>query len=80
MTGIGSYFYIVWALYLRHVLQGQQDEYVLSWPSVFNFPEVVPLEVAEKKKGLKTPVNGHANGHTNGYTKGHMRNEDRKSV
>lgn len=67
MTGIGSYFYIVWALYLRHCLQEQQDEYVLNWPSVFIFPEVIPRQ----ESGYGKP-----NGQTNGYA----RSEERKSV
>ncbi len=72
MTGIGSYFYIVWALYLRHCLYEQQDEYVLNWPSVFSFPEVVPLAVAQRNEAYRISMNGKTNGHA--------RSEDRKSV
>jgi len=90
MTGIGSYFYIVWAIWLRHCLNERQDEYMLHWTSVWRLPEVVPIST------VKSPVNGytngytnghangHANGHsngkTNGFIKGHAKLADRKSV
>lgn len=35
MTGVGAYFYIVWCIWLRHCLNGRQDEYELVWPSLF---------------------------------------------
>lgn len=41
MTGIGAYFYIVWGIWLRHCLNGRQDEYTLRWPRAFSLPEVV---------------------------------------
>lgn len=34
MTGIGAYFYIVWGIWLRHCLNGRQDEFQLVWPSM----------------------------------------------
>ena len=77
MTGIGSYFYLVWAIWLRHCLNERQDEYVLSWPSkFFSLPEVVPRSNAAKANGNSKTRNGHTNGHTNG----HAKLEDRKSV
>ena len=63
MTGIGSYFYIVWAIWLRLCLQGKQDEYMLNWPFLFfSLPEVVPIASVEKKtkKGVS---NGHVKKH-----------------
>jgi len=78
MTGIGSYFYIVWAIWLRHCLNERQDEYVLKWPSLFSLPEVIPLQEAEKSNAYKKS-RGYANGneHTNGCAK---KSEDRKSI
>jgi hypothetical protein len=37
---VGAYFYIVWGIWLRHCLNGRQDEYKLVWPSIFTLPEV----------------------------------------
>ncbi|KAL1306820.1 hypothetical protein AAFC00_005477 [Neodothiora populina] len=42
MTGTGAYFYIVWGVWLRHCLNGKQDEFELSWPSMFtSLPSVI---------------------------------------
>ncbi|KAK5737529.1 alkaline ceramidase ydc1 [Elasticomyces elasticus] len=42
MTGTGAYFYIVWGIWLRHCLNGRQDEYELVWPSLFtSIPSIV---------------------------------------
>jgi dihydroceramidase len=41
MTGLGAYCYIVWGIWLRHCLNGRQDEYQLVWPRLFSLPEVV---------------------------------------
>ena len=41
MTGTGAYFYITWGIWLRHCLNGRQDEYDLAWPSLWSLPEVV---------------------------------------
>jgi dihydroceramidase len=71
MTGIGSYFYIVWAIWLRHCLTERKDEYILKWPSVFSFPEVVSVADADKSARWRKSVNG-----SNGYVRG----EERKSV
>ncbi|PQE25566.1 alkaline ceramidase protein [Rutstroemia sp. NJR-2017a BBW] len=43
MTGIGSYFYLVWGIWLRHCLNERQDTYFLNWPSWVSLPEVVPI-------------------------------------
>ncbi|RDL42022.1 Alkaline ceramidase [Venustampulla echinocandica] len=73
MTGVGSYFYIVWAIWLRHCLNGRQDEFILNWPSIFfSLPEVVLLPGAQSRpNGAK---------HTNGITNGHAFPTERKSV
>lgn len=34
MTGVGAYFYIVWGVWLRHCLNGRQDEFEMVWPSI----------------------------------------------
>jgi hypothetical protein len=36
MTGLGAYCYIVWGIWLRHCLNGRQDEYQLVWPHLFS--------------------------------------------
>ena len=67
MTGTGAYFYIVWGLWLRHCLNGRQDEFMLRWPRWMSLPAI------ERRK---TPagdgassVNGHANGRANAWVK-----------
>ena len=40
MTGTGAYFYITWGIWLRHCLNGRQDEFELVWPNVFTLPAV----------------------------------------
>jgi len=52
MTGTGAYFYIVWAIWLRHVLNGRENEYELVWPRMLtSFPEVVRTDIAANQKG-----------------------------
>lgn len=47
MTGIGAYFYIVWGIWLRHCLNGRQDEFELIWPSVVtSFPRIERRRIA----------------------------------
>lgn len=68
MTGVGSYFYIVWAIWLRYCLTQSQDKYALNWPSVaFSLPEVVlreelsPIAGSNGRAGSgRNPKNGHA--------------------
>lgn len=54
MTGTGAYFYIMWGTWLRHCLNGRQEEYELYWPHVWSLPDVV--KVSGKKQQM------HANG------------------
>jgi dihydroceramidase len=56
MTGTGAYFYIMWGIWLRHCLNGRQEEYSLYWPHVWSLPDVVKLS------GKKHEM--HANGDT----------------
>ncbi|KAM0723161.1 hypothetical protein Q7P37_001361 [Cladosporium fusiforme] len=46
-TGFGAYCYIVWGIWLRHCLNGRQDEFELIWPRLFSVPVVV-------RRGSKT--------------------------
>lgn len=71
MTGVGSYFYIVWAIWLRYCLTQSQDKYALNWPSiVFSIPEVVLREELKPTAGSNghlpstrsSPEAGHAKG------------------
>ncbi|GLI75324.1 alkaline ceramidase ydc1 [Penicillium ochrochloron] len=41
MTGIGAYLYIVWGIWLRHCLNGRQDDFHLRWAHFWHFPEVI---------------------------------------
>ena len=41
MTGLGAYYYITWGIWLRHCLNGRQEEYTAVWPSFFSLPEIV---------------------------------------
>lgn len=54
MTGLGAYYYITWGIWLRHCLNGRQEEFSLVWPSFFSLPEIVRL--------------GESNGHSGGKT------------
>ncbi|EER28077.1 Alkaline phytoceramidase family protein [Coccidioides posadasii C735 delta SOWgp] len=55
LTGTGAYIYIIWGIWLRHCLNGRQDEYELYWPRFYNWPDVVRVE-----KEIPKPV--HLNG------------------
>ena len=46
MTGIGAYFYIVWGIWLRHCLNGRQEEYDLVWPKLWSLPEIIRVNRA----------------------------------
>ena len=59
MTGIGAYFQITWGIWLRHCLNGRQEDYELLWPRVFSMPEIVRKDVRH----------GSANGGANGFAK-----------
>ena len=41
MTGIGAYFYITWGIWLRHCLNGRQDEVELQWPRLITSLPVI---------------------------------------
>lgn len=44
MSGIGAYMYILWGIWLRHCVNGRQDEYTLHWPRFYNWPDIVRVE------------------------------------
>jgi len=78
MTGVGTYFYIVWAIWLRHCLNERQDEYMLYWTSIFRLPEVVPRS---EVPGASAEALSSSDGNGNGHTKSTLaKSEDRKSV
>lgn len=43
MTGLGAYCYIIWGIWLRHCLNGRQDEYDMAWPALWRLPEIVKV-------------------------------------
>ncbi|KAI5290754.1 hypothetical protein KEM52_000355, partial [Ascosphaera acerosa] len=47
MTGIGAYMYIVWGIWLRHCLNGRQDDYQLVWPRLWSLPYIVRRDAAD---------------------------------
>ncbi len=48
MTGMGAYYYIVWAIWLRHCLDGHQWHYDLIWPRLItSFPRVVKRQIED---------------------------------
>ncbi|KIW06560.1 uncharacterized protein PV09_02990 [Verruconis gallopava] len=45
MTGVGAYFYIVWGIWLRHHLNGTQDQVELVWPRlVTSMPQIMRID------------------------------------
>jgi len=75
MTGIGSYFYIVWAIWLRYCLNDKQDKYMLYWTRVWKLPEVVPISEVMQAAGNRSSRKLKPSGYVNGMT----RSEDTKS-
>ena len=51
MTGFGAYCYIQWGIWLRHCLNGRQDEFEMVWPSWWSIPHVE--KVASAADGVK---------------------------
>ncbi|ODH50329.1 hypothetical protein GX48_03603 [Paracoccidioides brasiliensis] len=56
MTGIGAYIYIVWGIWLRHCLNGRQEEYRLVWPHFYSFPDIVRVSNYDKTNGSSTKL------------------------
>ena len=53
LTGTGAYMYITWGIWLRHCLNGRQEEYRCKWRRIYHFPEIIRVE-----KGIPKPVVG----------------------
>ncbi len=51
MTGLGAYCYIIWGIWLRHCLNGRQDEYELVWPAMYRLPEIVKVKRRSSENG-----------------------------
>ena len=51
--GLGAYYYIAWGIWLRHCLSGQEQQFVLHWPSILtSVPRVIQVT------GLHQSLNG----------------------
>lgn len=50
MTGLGAYFWIVWGIWLRHCVDGRQDEFRLHWPRVLSLPIIVRADESKENK------------------------------
>ncbi|TQS39333.1 hypothetical protein Golomagni_00141 [Golovinomyces magnicellulatus] len=49
MTGLGTYIYIIWGVWLRYYLDNRQRDFGLRWPSLFfSLPEVVTFSHIEE--------------------------------
>ncbi|KAM5480509.1 alkaline ceramidase ydc1 [Microsporum audouinii] len=48
LTGIGAYMYITWGIWLRHCLNGRQDDYRLHWPRLYNAADIVRVQDTSK--------------------------------
>ena len=58
MTGTGAYFYLVWGIWLRHCLNGRQEEYDLYWPHIFSLPEIVRSDEGKVRQiGIPKKIN-----------------------
>ena len=77
MTGIGAYDYIVWGIYLRHIMNGDQEHFSMIWPSFLSLPEIVRISDPPRDAGGKredvlaqvVSVKGTAIGSMNGDLK-----------
>lgn len=61
MTGLGAYCYILWAIHLRHILNGDQEHFRLVWDKIYHLPEVVRVSEPPAKANGRL-ANGGANG------------------
>ncbi|KAL2012909.1 hypothetical protein VTN00DRAFT_434 [Thermoascus crustaceus] len=44
MTGIGAYLYIIWGIWLRHILNKRQDEFHLQWSHFWKIPDMIRVD------------------------------------
>jgi dihydroceramidase len=80
MTGIGSYYYIVWAIWLRICLNGAQDTFMLNWKHWWNIPEVVLIADMKGKEVRPTSIGYGTIRNSRASSEESERSEDRKSV
>lgn len=52
MTGLGAYCYIVWGIWIRRCLNGEQDEFICVWPRLYRLPEIVRVEKPLESNGF----------------------------
>ena len=53
-TGLGAYYYITWGLWLRHCLNGRQDEFEMIWPSIWaSLPRVERVQTVANGSAKK---------------------------
>jgi dihydroceramidase len=60
MTGIGSYYYLVWNIWLRQCLNDKQDDYDLIWPRFHSMPTVVRYRSRQGNGQASSYENGSA--------------------
>ncbi|KAI5291850.1 hypothetical protein KEM54_005286 [Ascosphaera aggregata] len=53
-TGVGAYMYIVWGIWLRHCLNGRQDEYQFIWSRLWTLPYIVRRK--RKPMDIQAPI------------------------
>lgn len=57
-TGTGAYYYIVWGIWLRRCLSGQDPNFVLDWPSLFtSVPQLKSIVTTQSNSnGLQSTI------------------------
>ncbi|KAL1888623.1 alkaline ceramidase ydc1 [Sporothrix stenoceras] len=51
-TGLGSYYFIMWRMWLHTCLDGKEDEFALQWTNALtSIPRVVPVSDLERANG-----------------------------
>lgn len=59
MTGAGAYMYVVWGIWLRHCLNGRQDEFVLNWSNkLISLPDIVRAPGGAMNTSSRSVVGG----------------------
>jgi len=58
MTGVGAYCYIIWGIWLRHILNGHRERYTLIWPKIYQIPEIVRMTDSPIGNGQVSAANG----------------------
>lgn len=63
-SGLGAYMYLVWGVWLRHCMNGRQDEFDLVWPSMFSIPELVKTTGRRQQSPREKKVGNHEKNHS----------------